>query len=52
MEEVFALLKATKKGLTSAEAEERLSIFGKNRLEEIKVGQLRPRHDSHSFLQR
>lgn len=38
MEEVFAQLKATKTGLTSAEAEERLNIFGKNRLEEIKVG--------------
>lgn len=40
MEEVFALLKATKTGLTTAEAEERLNIFGKNRLEEIKKSKI------------
>lgn len=34
MEEVFAQLKCTREGLTSAEAEERIQIFGHNKLEE------------------
>ncbi|KAL2633531.1 hypothetical protein R1flu_005010 [Riccia fluitans] len=34
IEEVFAQLRCTKEGLTSAEGEERLRIFGQNKLEE------------------
>jgi len=34
VEEVFKLLKCTKDGLTSAEGEKRLQIFGPNKLEE------------------
>lgn len=36
MEEVFEQLKCTRKGLTAAEGEKRLQIFGPNRLEEKK----------------
>nr|KJB82864.1 hypothetical protein B456_013G217900 [Gossypium raimondii] len=36
VEEVFKLLKCTKEGLTTAEGETRLSIFGHNKLEEKK----------------
>jgi len=37
VEEVFKQLKCTKEGLTSAEGERRLQIFGYNKLEEKKV---------------
>jgi H+-transporting ATPase len=36
MEEVFQLLQCTDEGLTDAEAENRIGIFGPNRLEEKK----------------
>lgn len=37
MKEVFAQLKCDEKGLTSAEGEQRLNIFGPNKLEEKKA---------------
>lgn len=37
MAEVFAQLKCGKEGLTTAEGEKRLQIFGFNKLEEKKV---------------
>mgnify|MGYP002775962575 CR=1 FL=1 len=37
MEEVFEQLRCSKSGLTSDEVEERLDIFGYNKLEEKKV---------------
>lgn len=36
MEEVFEKLKCTKEGLSTAEGEKRLQIFGPNKLEEKK----------------
>ncbi|CAK7323325.1 unnamed protein product [Dovyalis caffra] len=36
IEEVFEKLKCTKEGLSTAEGEERLKIFGPNKLEEKK----------------
>ncbi|KAK6944556.1 Cation-transporting P-type ATPase, N-terminal [Dillenia turbinata] len=38
LEEVFELLKCTKEGLTTQEGEQRLQIFGPNKLEEKKGG--------------
>ncbi|KAK8946341.1 Plasma membrane ATPase 4 [Platanthera zijinensis] len=40
MQEVFELLKCRKEGLTEAEGEERLAIFGPNKLEEKKESKL------------
>ncbi|KAJ3677273.1 hypothetical protein LUZ60_002997 [Juncus effusus] len=40
VEEVFAHLKCTKEGLTSAECEQRLQMFGPNKLEEKKESKL------------
>eukprot|EP00270_Netrium_digitus_P017108 TRINITY_DN622_c0_g1_i4.p1 TRINITY_DN622_c0_g1~~TRINITY_DN622_c0_g1_i4.p1 ORF type:complete len:954 (+),score=236.14 TRINITY_DN622_c0_g1_i4:188-3049(+) len=40
MEEVFAQLKASKEGLSSSEATERLRIFGPNKLEEKKESKI------------
>ncbi|KAF3786077.1 Plasma membrane ATPase, partial [Nymphaea thermarum] len=40
IEEVFEQLKCTEKGLTSAEGEQRLQIFGPNKLEEQKESKL------------
>ncbi|KAJ0984843.1 hypothetical protein J5N97_003199 [Dioscorea zingiberensis] len=40
VEEVFEQLKCSKEGLTSAEGEQRLSIFGPNKLEEKKESKL------------
>ncbi|PIA45704.1 hypothetical protein AQUCO_01600142v1 [Aquilegia coerulea] len=40
IEEVFEQLKCTKEGLTSAEGEQRLEIFGPNKLEEKKESKL------------
>jgi H+-transporting ATPase len=37
IEDLFARLGSTPEGLTSAEAERRLSLYGLNRLEEEKV---------------
>lgn len=37
MDEVFEQLKCTKEGLTSEEGEQRLQIFGPNKLEEKKA---------------
>ncbi|KAL9676545.1 hypothetical protein QQ045_004759 [Rhodiola kirilowii] len=37
VDEVFAHLKCTKEGLSSEEGDERLQIFGSNKLEEKKV---------------
>jgi len=37
VEEVFQHLKCTKEGLTSNEVQERLTLFGYNKLEEKKV---------------
>ena len=37
IEEVFENLRCSKEGLTSEAAEERLAIFGHNKLEEKKV---------------
>lgn len=37
MEDVFSQLRATKEGLTQAQVDERLKIFGLNQLEEKKV---------------
>lgn len=37
IEEVFENLRCSKEGLTSQAAEERLTIFGHNKLEEKKV---------------
>lgn len=37
IEEVFENLRCTKEGLTATAAQERLSIFGYNKLEEKKV---------------
>lgn len=37
MEEVFDTLRCTKKGLSTQEAEQRLSVYGPNKLEEKKV---------------
>ncbi|RZB65494.1 ATPase 8, plasma membrane-type-like [Glycine soja] len=41
VEEVFEKLKCTREGLTSAEGEKRLQIFGPNKLEEKKDSKLR-----------
>lgn len=40
IEEVFKQLKCTREGLTSAEGEKRLQIFGPNKLEEKKDSKL------------
>ncbi|KAI3753277.1 hypothetical protein L2E82_25325 [Cichorium intybus] len=40
IEEVFENLRCTKEGLTSSAAQERLGIFGHNKLEEKKVFKL------------
>lgn len=40
VEEVFKQLKCTREGLTSAEGEKRLQIFGPNKLEEKKDSKL------------
>ena len=40
MEEVFAQLKCSREGLSSAEGEQRLQIFGPNKLEEKTVQSL------------
>jgi hypothetical protein len=37
IEEVFEQLKCTREGLSSSEGQQRLEIFGPNRLEEKKV---------------
>lgn len=37
MEEVFQQLKCSKEGLTTADGEQRLKLFGPNKLEEKKV---------------
>jgi hypothetical protein len=37
LEEVFQHLRCTKDGLTSEDAQERLALFGHNKLEEKKV---------------
>lgn len=37
LEEVFENLRCTREGLTTQQAEERLAIFGHNKLEEKKV---------------
>lgn len=37
MEEVFQTLRCTPQGLTTEDAEQRLHIFGHNKLEEKKV---------------
>lgn len=40
IEEVFAKLKCTKKGLTTEEGEKRLQTFGRNKLEEKKENKI------------
>lgn len=41
IKEVFENLKCTEEGLSSAEVEKRLNVFGHNKLEEKKVSHLR-----------
>lgn len=38
MEEVFEHLKCTREGLTAAAAQQRIDLFGYNKLEEKQVG--------------
>jgi H+-transporting ATPase len=40
LEEVFENLRCSREGLTSAQAEQRLDIFGPNKLEEKKVKEI------------